>query len=487
MNRRLSLLVAAALAFLSSSSRPAAVALHAGRPVAATSQAAIATANPFFAASTLPFQAPPFDRIKDADYQPAIEEGMKRQRAEIEAIADDPAAPTFANTIEAMERTGDLLTRASKVFFNLTQSNTNDTLQKIETEEAPKLAAHQDAIYMNPKLFARVKTIYDTRASLHLAPEAAFFVERYYRNFVRAGALLGDADKATLRALNEEESKLTTDFRQRVLADTDASAVVVDDKAQLAGLSDEDVAAAAEAAKDRKLDGKWLLRLENTTQQPILDRLQNRALRTRVFQASVQRGNHGGPNDTKAITERLAQLRAQKANLLGFANYAAYSLDDQMAKTPQAAEKLMTELVPAATAKAREEAAKMQTIIDRDEGRIQARDPRTGSSTPRRCARPTTISTSHRSSRTSSSTACSRTASSTPPTRCTASPSRSATTSPSTTRTSASSKSSTPTARRWRSSTATTSHARTRAAARGWTASSTRAACSARSPSSSTC
>ncbi len=371
MNRRLLILLGIVLVLASSSSRPAALSPGTAGPATSASQAAVAAANPFLTASTLPFQAPPFDKIKDSDYQPAIEEGMKRQRTEIDRIAEDPAPPTFANTIEAMERTGDLLTRVSKVFFNLTQSNTNDTLQKVETEEAPKLAAHQDAIFMNPKLFARVKTLYDRRTSLGLSPDATYLVERYYRNFVRAGALLSDADKATLRALNEEESKLTTDFRQRVLADPDASAVVVDDRTQLAGLTDQDIAAAAEAAKDRKLEGKWLLRLENTTQQPILDRLQNRALRTRVFQASVQRGNHGGPNDTKAITERLAQLRAQKAKLLGFADYASYSLDDQMARTPQAAERLMTRLVPASTGKAREEAARMQAIIDREKGGFQ--------------------------------------------------------------------------------------------------------------------
>jgi GNAT superfamily N-acetyltransferase len=274
MNRRLSVLVALALALFYSSSRPAAVAARAvtgpreARPLQTASQAAVATANPFLTASPLPFQAPPFDRIKDADYQPAIEEGMKRQRAEIDAIANDPAAPTFGNTLEAMERSGALLTRVSKVFFNLTQSNTNDTLQKVESDEAPRLAAHQDAIFMDPRLFARVKTLYDTRASLGLGPEAAFLVERYYRNFVRAGTRLSDGDKATLRALNEEEAKLTTDFRQRVLADTDASAVVVDDKSQLAGLTEQDLAAAAEAARDRKLEGKWLLRLDPENDDP---------------------------------------------------------------------------------------------------------------------------------------------------------------------------------------------------------------------------
>ncbi|MGE5358428.1 MAG: M3 family metallopeptidase [Bacteroidales bacterium] len=331
-------------------------------------------ANPFFTASTLPYQAPPFDRIKDGDFQPAIEQGMKRQRAEIDAIANDPSSPTFANTIEAMEKSGALLTRVSKVFFNLAESNTNPTLQKVESEEAPKLAAHQDAIFMDPKLFARVKAIYDAqkgRAPSSSRVEASSLVERYYRNFVRAGALLSDGDKAALSKLNEEESRLTTDFKQRVLADTDASAVVVDDKAQLAGLTDQDTAAAAEAAKERKLDGKWLLRLENTTQQPILDRLQDRTLRARVFQASAARGTHGGPNDTKAIVERLAELRAQKAKLLGFPDYASYALDDQMARTPQAAERLMTSLVPASTAKAREEAGKMQRIVDAEKAGFQ--------------------------------------------------------------------------------------------------------------------
>jgi peptidyl-dipeptidase Dcp len=327
-----------------------------------------AQANPFFQASTLALQAPPFDKIQDSDYQPAIEEGRKRQRAEIDAIADSKEPPTFANTIEAMERSGELLTRASKVFFNLAQSNTNETMQKIESDEAPKLAAHQDAIYMNPKLFARVKELYDRRTSLGLSPEAKYLVERYHRNFVRAGALLSEADKNELRALNEEESTLSTEFRQKVLADTDASAVVVDDKSQLAGLTEGDLATASETAREKGLTGKWMLRLQNTTQQPILNRLQDRSLRTRVFRASSERGNHGGPNDTRKIVDRLAQLRSQRAKLLGYATYAAFALDDQMAKTPQAAEKLMTDLVPAATAKARDEAAKMQAIIDGQNG-----------------------------------------------------------------------------------------------------------------------
>jgi peptidyl-dipeptidase Dcp len=330
-----------------------------------------AQTNPFLNPSPLPYQAPPFDKIKDADYQPAIEEGMKRQLAEIDAIANNPDAPTFDNTIVAMERSGDLLTRAAKVFFSLAQSNTNDTLQKVESEESPKLAAHQDTIYLNPKLFARVKAIYDQRDTLGLDADSKYLVERYNRNFIRAGAQLSDADKTTLRALNQEESTLSTQYKQKILADTDASAVVVDTKAELAGMSDADIATAAQRAKDRKLPGKYVLTLQNTTQQPPLTFLRNRALRERLFNASSQRGNHGGPNDTRAIVTRLAQLRSQKARLLGFSTYAAYVLDDQMAKTPDTAIKLMTDMVPATTGKTTAEAAAMQKLIDKQKGGFQ--------------------------------------------------------------------------------------------------------------------
>ena len=324
--------------------------------------------NPFFSASTLPFQSPPFDRIRESDYAPALEEGMKRQLAEIEAIAENREPPTFANTIEAMERSGELLTRVAKVFLNLAQSNTSDGIQKIKAEEAPKLAAHQDAIYLNSKLYTRVAAVYDHRDQEKLDPEGRFLLERYRLNFIRAGAQLSEADKTSLRALNQEESKLTTQFSEKLLAETNRSAVVVDDKAELAGLSAGDLAAAAEAAKERGLTGKWVLTLQNTTQQPALASLSNRALRQRLFRASVERGNRGGENDTKAIVARIARLRAERARLLGFDSFAAYVLDDQMAKKPQTAEKLMTDLVPAATAKARNEAARIQKMIDAEKG-----------------------------------------------------------------------------------------------------------------------
>jgi peptidyl-dipeptidase Dcp len=334
----------------------------------ASARATTVETNPFFSASTLPFQAPPFDKIKDSDYQPAIEEGMKREIAEIEEIANNADAPTFANTIEAMERSGELLGRVNRVFSALTQSNTNDTIKKVEADVNPKLAAHRDAIYLNPKLFARVKAIYDQRGSLKLDPEATYLVQRYYKRFVRAGAQLSETDKTALRTLNQEEAKLTTQFRTRVQADTNASAVVVDDKAQLDGLSEGDIAAAAQAAKDRGLTGKWVLALQNTTRQPIVTAMTDRALRERVLKASMDRGNHGGENDTRAIVTRLAQLRAQRAKLLGYPTYAAYVLDDQMAKTPENAMKLLTDLVPAATAKARGEASKMQKLVEAEKG-----------------------------------------------------------------------------------------------------------------------
>ena len=330
--------------------------------------AAEARPNPFFTKSTLLYETPAFDKIQDSDYGPAIEEGMKRQVAEIEAIANDPAPPTFENTLVAMERSGELLTRVGKVFFNLVQSNSDDAMQKVRAEEAPKFAAHQDSIFLNPKLYARVKAIYDKRASLGLDPESAYLLERYHRQFIRAGAELPAADQTKLRALNEEEATLTAKYADLLLADTKGSSVVVSNPAELAGMSAVDIASAADRAKERGLDGKWVLDLQNTTQQPALASLTNRALRERILAASEARCDHGGPNDTKAIVARLAQLRAERAKLFGFSSYAAYVLDDQMAKTPDHALKLLTDMVPAATQKARDEAARMQKEIDKEKG-----------------------------------------------------------------------------------------------------------------------
>lgn len=322
--------------------------------------------NPFAQPSPLPFQAPPFDKIKDTDYQPAIEEGMRRELAEVDLVANNPDAPTLANTIEALERGGEMLRRVQAVFSGMVSSNTNPKIQKVQTEEAPRLAAHRDAIYLNAKLFARVKAIYDQRTMLKLAPDAEYLVERFYRDFVRAGALLSDADKSLMRALNKEQSQLSDQFRNKVLADTNASALVISDQAELAGLPEADIAAAAAAATKLGQTGKWVITLQNTTQQPAQTYLKNRSVREGLLEASSNRGDHGGENDTNAIVERLAQLRAQRANLLGYPTFAAYVLDDQMAKTPENAIKLLTDLAPAATNKARGEAARMQELINKE-------------------------------------------------------------------------------------------------------------------------
>jgi peptidyl-dipeptidase Dcp len=329
----------------------------------AKSDMTFTASNPFASASPLLYQAPPFDKIRNEDYEPALDEGMRVQIAEVAKIAADSSAPTFDNTIVALEKTGLLLTRANNAFQAITQANTNDTLQRLQSTIAPKLAAHFDAIHMNAALFARVKALYDKRATLGLDSVQTFLVGRYYKDFVRAGAQLSDADKSSLRALNEEESKLSADFQNRLLAGTKAGGLVVSNKNELAGLSDAEIAAAADAAKARKLDGKWVLPLQNTTQQPYQASLTDRSVRERLFRASTTRTEHEDSNDTRALILRLAQLRAERAKLLGFPNIAAYTLDDQMAKTPDRAIKLLTDMVPAITRKADGEAKAMQALL----------------------------------------------------------------------------------------------------------------------------
>jgi peptidyl-dipeptidase Dcp len=332
-----------------------------------TAAANFAPANPFYAPSSLPFQAPPFDKIKDSDYQPAIDAGMALQIHEVEAIADSSAPPTFDNTVVAMERTGLLLTRAWSAFNCVTGANTNDDLQKVQDYEAPRLAAHQDAIYLNSKLFARVKAIYDQRASLHLDSESLRLVEYDYQQFVKAGANLSEADKAKLKKLNEEEATLENTFMNRLLAAAKAGAFSTTDVKVLAGLSDAQIAAAAQAAQARKQQG-WLVPLQNTTQQPDLAFLTDRATRQAIFENSWNRTEKGDANDTRATLARLAQLRAEKAALLGFPNYAAWNLTDQMAKTPEAAKRFLDALVPASTARATGEAKDIQALIDSQQG-----------------------------------------------------------------------------------------------------------------------
>jgi peptidyl-dipeptidase Dcp len=326
--------------------------------------------NPFFAPSPLPFQAPPFDKIKDGDYRPAIEAGMAQQRKEMQAIADNPAAPTFENTIVAMEKTGQLLHRVMGAFDAVSSANLNPELQKVKEAEAPKLAAHQDAIFLDSKLFARVAAVYNQRLSLKLDPESLRLAEFDYKKFVHSGANLSASDKAKLKKLNEEESTLSTAFESKLLAAAKAAAYVTTDKDALAGLSDAQIAAAAQAAKERKLNG-YAIPLQNTTQQPDLATLSRRSTRQSIFENSWNRTERGAPSDTRDTIARLAQIRAQKAKLLGFPNYAAWTLEDQMAKDPDAALKFMNALVPGATAKAASEAKDIQTVIDRQQGGFQ--------------------------------------------------------------------------------------------------------------------
>jgi len=323
--------------------------------------------NPFYLPSTLPFQAPPFDRIKDDDYQPAIEAGMAQELVEINKIADNPAPPTFQNTLVAMERTGQLLRRATGAFFGVAQANINPTLQNARTALAPKLAAHQDAIHLNAKLFARIATLYKQRKSLKLDPESLRLLEVEYDEFVHSGANLSDADKERLKALNKEASSLSDAFSKKLLDATKAGAYLTADKNALAGLGDAQLAAASQAAKGRDADG-YLIPLQNTTQQPVLASLSTRATRESIFNNSWSRTEHGDANDTRDIIARLAQLRAQRAQLLGFPSHAAWKLEDQMAKTPEAALAFMDALVPMATAKAASEAADIQGVIDAQHG-----------------------------------------------------------------------------------------------------------------------
>jgi len=334
---------------------------------AQTDEAGFGPGNPFYATSTLPFQAPPFDRIKDSDYQPAIEAGMAEQLKEMRAIADNPAAPTFENTLVAMEKTGALFQRVMAAFSGVTGANTNPVLEKVQREEAPKLAAHNDAIYLDTKLFHRVAAVYEKRASLKLSPEGLRLVEIYYQRFVHSGANLSDADKERLKKINEEESTLSNAFRSKVLAATKDAAYFTADKSALAGLAEAEISGAERAAKERKKEG-WVLALQNTTQQPYLSSLSVRATRQALFEDSWTRAERGDANDTRETIARLAQLRAEKGKLLGFNSYAAWKLEDQMAKSPENALKFMDALVPATTANAAEEAKDIQAVIDAQKG-----------------------------------------------------------------------------------------------------------------------
>jgi peptidyl-dipeptidase Dcp len=333
----------------------------------ACAQTAFGPSNPFYAPGTLPFHAPPFDKIKDTDYQPAIDAGIAAELKETDAIANNPAPPDFANTFIAMEKSGQLLNRAERAFNAVTGANTNPVLQKVQETETPKLTALSDAEKLNPKLFARIKTVYDKRDALKLDPESRRLVELTYLNFVRAGANLPEAGKTRLKQINEQLSVLSDAFNQKLLAATKAAAFTTTDKAALAGLTDAEIAAAAQAAKSRGVAG-YVLPMQNTTQQPALQSLTNRATRQALFEDGWTRAERGGPNDTRETIAQIAKLREEKAKLLGFPDFAAWKLGEQMAKTPDAVENFLNALVPAATAKATGEAKDIQNLIDTQKG-----------------------------------------------------------------------------------------------------------------------
>lgn len=315
--------------------------------------------NPFFQPSPLPYGTPQFDKIRDEHWLPAFEAGMTQHLADVRAIADSTEPPTFANTIEALERSGALLNRVSRVFFNLTESNTNDTIQKVQAEVAPRLASHQDTIWLDKKLFARIAAVHEQRASL-TAPEQARLVERYHLNFVRNGALLDDAAQKRLRAINEEQSKLTTEFQEKLLAGTNALAVTFDKRAELTGLDESALSAAATAAKEAGQPGKFRITLQLPTSQGVLSQLNHRPTRQRIFEASIARCDKNDQFDTKAIVLKLAALRAERAKLLGYPNHAAYTLADQMAGTPEAVLSMLGSMAKTIVAKADAEAKELQ-------------------------------------------------------------------------------------------------------------------------------
>jgi peptidyl-dipeptidase Dcp len=367
MNRSHILLAAVSLAVASMAhAQPAAPAQAATQ---AQSVMPFDASNPFAKPSTLPFNYPPFDKVKNEHFGPAFMEGMRQEAAEIEAIAANRAAPTFDNTIVAMERSGQLLNRVQAVFGTLTGSYTNDTLQALQKELSPKLAAHNDAIRLNPKLYARIKSLYDKRDKLKLDAESTYLLERYHTDFVRAGAKLSDADKQKLKAYNGQLAALQTQFAQNVLKEANASALVVDTRAELAGMSDKQIDAAAAEAKKRVLDGKFVIPVVNTTQQAGLSALTNRATREKLLAASMARGSRGGEFDNKDVVLQIAKLRAERAVLLGYPNYAAYNLEEQTAKTTGAVNSLLAEFAKPAVNNARREAADIQKAIDAEGGK----------------------------------------------------------------------------------------------------------------------
>lgn len=319
--------------------------------------------NPFLHPSTLPYQAPQFDQIDVQHYRPAFDEGVRQKRAEIDAIVQNSQAPDFANTLLALEQSGELLTRVTSVFFAMTAAHTNDELQRLDEEFSAELASLANDIYLNGALFARVEAVWQRRGTLSLDSESIRLLEVVYQRFVLAGARLNETDKTKLKALNTESATLTSQFNQRLLAANTSGAMVVDDIRHLEGLGTEEIAVAAQTAREKGLEACWVIPLLNTTQQPALAVLRNRQTREKLFTRAWSRAENEDANDTRAIIQRLVDIRMQQAKLLGFATYAAWKIADQMAKTPEAALTFMRSIVPAARARALDEQAEIQNVI----------------------------------------------------------------------------------------------------------------------------
>ena len=371
MNKPLLMLLCSALVIQSGVAADTSTSSTQNIPLAKAPHPSALVANPLLVKSTLQYEYPVFDKIHNEDYAPAFASAMRLHDAEIKAIASNPAKPNFDNTIVAMERAGQALKRVATIFFNQVGANTNPTLEALSGDLAPKLSAHQDAIFLNAKLFQRINILVEQKANLHLDAESERLLERYYTDFVRAGAKLSNADKEKLKSLNAQLATMENKFNQNVLKEMNASALVIDTKEELAGLSASEIETASSTAKVKGLAGKYMIPLMNTTGQPLLATLENRATRQRLYEASINRGSHGGDADNRAVTLTLARLRAERAELLGYPNFAAYSLEDETAKSPAAVNKMLSELAPAAVANAKKEGLELQKLIDEEHGGFQ--------------------------------------------------------------------------------------------------------------------
>ena len=324
------------------------------------------SANPFAQRSLLEYELPPFALIKEEHYLPAFYEGCAQQLAEVQEILDTPGAATFENTIVALEKSGQMLGRVLRVFFNKSSSDTSDSLDAIEEELAPKLAAHQDAISLNPALYSRIKALYENRESLGLNSEDAWLLERYYKELIHAGAHLTDAERERLKQLNEELSKIETQFSKNVLTDTNDLAVIVDSAQELDGLSENEIASAAAAAKDRGHDGKWLIAMVNFSGNPVLDTLSNRELRKKIMQQSLLKANRQNSNDNKPVLLKMVKLRAERAKLFGNNTHAEHIISVQTAEHPENVHAMLRKIAPAAVRNARAEAEDLKKSAGAD-------------------------------------------------------------------------------------------------------------------------